>query len=67
MSKNIFRHARTEDNMVIYENKEIKIKNLITQAQADERMRDPAVANRTDARPKSKVNTFSLKIEVFKG
>ena len=49
MSKNTFRHARTEDNMVIYENEEIKIKNLITKAQADERMRDPAVAKRTDA------------------
>ena len=49
MSKNIFRHARTEDNMVIYENEEIKIKNLITKIQADERMRDSAVANRTDA------------------
>ena len=49
MSKNIFRHARTEDNMVIYENEEIKIRNLITKIQADERMRDSAAANRTDA------------------
>ena len=49
ITKNVFRHARTEDNMVIYENEEIKIKNLITKVQADERMRDPAVANRTDA------------------
>ena len=49
MFKNIFRHAQTEDNMVICEDQEIKIKNLITKAQADERMRDPAVAKRTDA------------------
>ena len=49
MSKNVFRHARTEDNMVIYENEEIKIKNLITKAQADKRMRDPTVAKQTDA------------------
>ena len=43
MSRNVFRHAQTEDNMVIYENKEIQIKNLIKKAQADERMRDLAV------------------------
>ena len=45
MSRNVFRHAQTEDNMVIYENEEIKIKNLITKAQADERMRDLAVTS----------------------
>ena len=38
MSKNVFRHAQTTDNMVICENEEIKIKNLITKAQADIRM-----------------------------
>ena len=43
MSRNVFRHAQTVDNMVIYENEEIKIKNLITKAQADGRMRDLAV------------------------
>merc|ERR1711984_64939 len=35
MSKNIFRHAKTEDNIVTYENEEIKIRNLITKGQAD--------------------------------
>ena len=43
MSRNVFRHAQTEDNMVICEDHEIKIKNLITKAQADERMRDLTV------------------------
>ena len=43
VSRNVFRHAQSEDNMVIYENEEIKIKNLIMKAQADERMRDLAV------------------------
>ena len=38
-------HAQSEDNMVIYENEEIKIKNLITKAQADGRMRDLAVTS----------------------
>ena len=49
MSKNIFRHARTKDNMVIYENEEIKIKNLITKTQADERTRVSTEATRTEA------------------
>ena len=44
MSRNMFRHAQTEDNMVIYENEEIQIKNLITKAQADEWMRDHPTA-----------------------
>merc|ERR1711984_24161 len=43
VTRNVFRHAQSEDNMVIYENEEIKIKNLITKAQADGRMRDLAV------------------------
>jgi len=29
---NVFRHAQNMDNLVIYENKEIQIKNLITKA-----------------------------------
>ena len=45
MSRNVFRHAQTEDNMVICEDHEINIKNLITKAQADERMRDLAVTS----------------------
>ena len=54
MSKNVFRHAQTTDNMVICENEEIKIKNLITKAMADKWMRDLAVTldkvpERTDA------------------
>ena len=35
--------------MVIYENEEIKIKNLITKIQADERMNDSATTARTEA------------------
>ena len=40
MSRNVFRHAQTEGNMVICEDHEIKIKKLITKAQADKQMRD---------------------------
>ena len=28
--ENVFRHAQTEDNLVVYENEEIRIKNLVT-------------------------------------
>ena len=45
VTRNVFRHAQSEDNMVIYENEEIKIKNLITKAQADGRMRDLTVTS----------------------
>ena len=45
MSRNVFRHAQSVDNMVIYENEEIKIKNLIKKAQADGWMRDLAVTS----------------------
>ena len=30
MVKNVFKHARTEDNIVGYENDEFKIRNLVT-------------------------------------
>jgi len=30
--ENVFRHAQTQDNLVVYENKEIRIKNLVTKA-----------------------------------
>ena len=30
MLENVFRHAQTEDNLVVYENEEIRIKNLVT-------------------------------------
>ena len=30
MSRNVFRHAQNVDNLVIYENEEIRIKNLTT-------------------------------------
>ena len=45
MYKNEFRHSLSSDNMVIFENEEIKIKNLITKTQADARMRDLTVAD----------------------
>ena len=32
MLENVFRHAQTEDNLVVYENEEIRIKNLVTKA-----------------------------------
>ena len=38
MAKNVFRYAQNTDNMVTCEDEEIKIKNLITKAQADIRM-----------------------------
>ena len=34
VTRNVFRHAQTENNMVIYVNEEIKIKYLMTKAQA---------------------------------
>ena len=30
--ENVFRHAQTEDNLVVYKNEEIRIKNLVTKA-----------------------------------
>ena len=30
--ENIFRHAQNMDNLVLYENEEIQIKNLVTKA-----------------------------------
>ena len=45
MNKNVFRHSLSSDNKVIFENEEIKIKNLITKNQADARMRDPTAAD----------------------
>ena len=30
--ENIFRHAQTEDNLVVYEDEEIQIRNLVTKA-----------------------------------
>ena len=30
--ENVFRHAQTEDNLVVYENEEIRIRNLVTKA-----------------------------------
>merc|ERR1712105_208923 len=30
--ENVFRHAQTEDNLVVYENEDIRIKNLVTKA-----------------------------------
>ena len=38
--ENEFRNSLSSDNMVIYEDEEIKIKNLITKTQADARMRE---------------------------
>ena len=38
VTRNEFRHAQSEDNLVVYEDGEIKIKNLMTKA----RMRDLA-------------------------
>ena len=32
MLENVFRHAQSEDNLVLYENEEIRIKNLVTKA-----------------------------------
>ena len=32
ISSNVFRHAQTVDNLVVFEDDEIKIKNLITKA-----------------------------------
>ena len=33
--RNVFRHSLSADNVVIYENEEIKIRNLITKTQAE--------------------------------
>ena len=41
VTRNEFRHAQSEDNLVVYEDGEIKIKNLMTKA----RMRDLAVTS----------------------
>ena len=30
--ENVFRHAQNEDNLVLYDNEEIQIKNLVTKA-----------------------------------
>jgi len=30
--ENVFRHAQTEDTLVVYENEEIRIRNLVTKA-----------------------------------
>ena len=49
MSKNIFRHAKTKDNIVTYENEEIKIRNLITKSQADERTQESNMTTQTNA------------------
>ena len=35
--KNVFRHSLSADNAVIYENEEIKLRNLITRTQAEAR------------------------------
>ena len=43
--KNVFRHSLSTDNVVIYENEEIKIRNLITKTQAEARMQGSTVAN----------------------
>ena len=32
MSKNVFRHAQNTDNMVVFDNEEIQMKNFITKA-----------------------------------
>jgi len=32
MTRNVFRHAQNADNLVVFENEEIQIKNLITKA-----------------------------------
>ena len=32
MSRNVFRHAQNMDNLVVFKNEEIQIKNLITKA-----------------------------------
>ena len=45
MNKNVFRHSLSSDNIVIFENEEIKIKNLITKTQADARMQGSTVAD----------------------
>merc|ERR1712148_55718 len=38
ISKNEFRHSLSSDNIVIFENEEIKIKNLMMKTQVDARM-----------------------------
>ncbi len=38
--ENEFRNSLSSDDMVVYEDEEIKIKNLITKTQADARMRE---------------------------
>ena len=38
--ENEFRNSLSSDNIVVYEDKEIKIKNLITKTQADTRTRE---------------------------
>ena len=45
MIENEFRNSLSSDNMVIYEDEEIKIKNLITKTQADARMREHTAAD----------------------
>ena len=45
MNKNVFRHSLSADNVVIFEDEEIKIRNLITKTQADARMQGSTVAD----------------------
>ena len=40
MIENKFRDSLSSDDMVVYEDEEIKIKNLITKTQADARMQE---------------------------
>ena len=43
--KNEFRHSLSVDNIVVFENEEIKIRNLITKTQADARMQESTVVD----------------------
>ena len=45
MIDNEFRNSLSSDNMVIYEDGEIKIRNLITKNQADARMQEQKEAD----------------------